>query len=249
MNVLKHTTMALLCLFLFTTSTTGMGFSQEEQETKGEETEQTVTNEPAQKESKNSAGLRQLLDIGIRNAVKLVGVEDGFYKNELIKILLPEKLQKIDKLLRQFGGKKLSDSLIIKMNRAAEKASVLALDIFVEAIKKIKFKDVLALLSSKENTATEFLKENTYDTLKEKFSPMVQTTMEEIDALKTYNSYVAKYKNNPFVKALGLEIDMAEYVTTKTIDGLFIMVAKEEQKIRTNPAARVTGLLKTIFGK
>ncbi len=261
MKLFKFMAVVFVCFCLLPVGMTVSGFSQEHQDTQsqqeiqGEPETQTEqedaeeTTEPVEKESKKSAGLRQLLDIGIRNAVKLVGIEDGFYKNELIKILLPEKLKKVDKLLRQFGGKKISETLIKKMNRSAEKASALALDIFVDAVKKIKFKDVLSLLSGKEHAATEFLRETTYDTLKEKFTPIVQTTMEEINALKTYNSYAAKYKNNPFVKELGLDIDIVDYVTEKSIDGLFTMVAKEEEKIRTDPAARVTSLLQTVFGK
>ncbi len=267
MKSFKFMTVVFVCVWFILVGVTVPGFGQEQQETQSrqetqgeqetqsepetqpEQDETVETTEPVEKESKKSAGLRQLLDIGIRNAVKLVGIEDGFYKNELIKILLPEKLKKVDKILRQFGGKKLSDSLVKKMNRAAEKASALALDIFVDAVKKIKFKDVVALLSGKEHAATEFLRATTYDTLKEKFSPIIQTTMEEIGALKTYNSYAAKYKNNPFIKELGLDIDIVDYVTEKSIDGLFTMVAKEEEKIRTDPAARVTSLLQTVFGK
>lgn len=246
MKFIKQITAILcFCFILGTITTPCFTVSQQEPE----QNEETETAEPVEKEGKKSAGLRQLLDIGIRNVIKLVGVEDGFFKNDLIKILLPEKLKKVDKILRTFGGKALSDSFILKMNRAAEKSSALVLDIFVDAIKKIKFKDVLSLLSGKENAATEFLKENTYDTLKEKILPIVTNTMEEINVLQTYNKYMEKYKTNPFSRALGLDIDIAEYVTEKTIDGLFIMVAEEEKKIRSDPAARVTGLLKSIFGK
>lgn len=262
MKSLKWLIAALLCFGILMIGMTAPGFSREKQETateqetqtsqetetKQEETTETETDEPIVENTK-SAGLRQLLSIGVKNAVKLVGIEDGFYKNDLIKILMPEKLKKIDRLVRQFGGKELSETLIKKMNRAAEKASALALDIFIDAVKKIKFQDVLALLSGKEDAATDFLKRTTSETLKEKFMPIVKNTMEEINALKTYNSYVGKYKNNPFVQALGLDIDIAEYVTDRAIDGLFTMIAKEEKKIREDPAARVTNLLQTVFGK
>ncbi|MCP5108829.1 MAG: DUF4197 domain-containing protein, partial [bacterium] len=124
-----------------------------------------------------------------------------------------------------------------------------ALDIFVTAIKNIKFKDVLGLLKGKENAATEFLETNTSEPLKEAFYPIVKNTMEEIKALKAFNDYMGKYSSTPFAKSLGLDIDLSEYVTGKAIDGLFIMVAKEEKKIRENPAARVTNLLKVLFGK
>jgi hypothetical protein len=198
---------------------------------------------------KTSMGMKELLNVGIKKAVELVGVEDGFYKNDAIKILMPEKLKKADSLLRKFGGEKLSEDLIRKMNRAAEKAAPLALDLFLEAIKNITFDDVLGLLSGKENAATEFLEVKTSETLKSTFYPIVKNTMEEIKAVKAYNDYIGKYKSNPLTKSLGLELDLSQYVTDKAIDGLFIMVAKEEKKIREDPAARVTDLLQNLFGK
>lgn len=198
---------------------------------------------------KKSAGLKELLKVGIKTAVQLVGVEDGFYKNDEIRIPLPDKLKKADKLLRRFGAGRLSDDLIKKMNRAAEKAAPLALDIFLEAIKNITFDDVLGLLSGNDNAATVFLQNKTSEPLKTAFYPMVKNTMEEVKAVKAYNDYMGKYSSNPFVKSLGLELDISRYVTDKAIDGLFLMVGKEEKKIREDPAARATDLLKVLFGK
>lgn len=224
-----------LCFSLVLFCSTAWGMNQKEEISPGTD--------------KNTLGLKELLTIGIHEAVKLVGVEDGFYKNEEIKIPLPEKLRNVDSFLRKFGAKEVSETLIKKMNRAAEQAAPLALDIFIKAIKNITFDDVLALLSGKENAATEFLESNTSETLKSTFYPIVKNTMEEIKALKAYNDYMGKYSSNPLVRSMGLDLDISKYVTDKAIDGLFIMVAKEEKKIRQDPAARVTDLLKIVFGK
>ena len=235
MTIRQCVVCGFLCFSLILLCSTTWGISREEETSSG----------PYQ----TTLGLKELLNIGILNAVKLVGIEDGYYKNEAIKILMPEKLKKVDTFIRKFGGKELSDTLIKKMNRTAEKAAPLAKDIFIEAIKNIKFHDVRSLLSGKENAATEFLETNTSETLKSTFYPIVKKTMEEIEAIKAYNQYIGKYSSNPFTKSLGLELDISQYVTDKAIDGLFIMVAKEEKKIREDPVARVTDLLKSLFGK
>ncbi len=228
-----------LCVSLILLCSTAWGISQEEE----------VSPVPEKNPDKNTRGLKHLLNIAVQNAVELVGIEDGFYRNDAIKILLPEKLKKIDRFVRMLGGRELSEILVKKMNRAAEKAVPLAKEIFLKAIKNIKITDVLGLLSGKENAATEFLETNTSETLKTTFYPIVKNTMEEIKALKSYNDFIGKYSSNPFTKSLGLEMDISKYVTDKAIDGLFIMVAKEEKKIREDPAARVTDLLKLLFRK
>ncbi len=259
MTLRRMAVCGFLCALLIMGISTGTVFAQEAQETQetqeaqetqeSQEVQESQEEEEAQPTDKKTLGLKELLKVGIETAVKLVGVEDGFYGNEGIKILMPEKLKKVDSLIRKFGGKKYSDALIKKMNRAAEKAAPLALDIFLEAIKNIKFSDVMGLLSGKENAATEFLETSTSDTLKETFYPIVKNTMEEIKAVKAYNDYIGKYSSNPLAQSLDLELDISKYVTGKAIDGLFVMVAKEEEKIRKDPAARVTDLLKGLFGK
>jgi len=196
-----------------------------------------------------SGGLKEALTVGIQEAVKLAGVEDGFYKNSAIKILLPEKLQKADTVVRQLGGEELSEKLVEKMNRAAEKATPQAQEIFVTAINDMQFEDANKILSGGDNAATTYLEENTSEELATSFYPIVKETMEEIGAIKTYDDFVGKYSSNPLMKMTDIDMDISRYVTEKTVDGLFVMVAEQEKKIRQNPAARVTDLLKSVFGK
>jgi len=196
-----------------------------------------------------SEGLKEALTVGVQEAVKLTGVEDGFYKNSAIKILLPEKLQKADTVVRQLGGEELSETLVEKMNRAAEKATPQAQEIFVTAIKDMQFEDANKILSGGDNAATTYLQENTSEELTTSFYPIVKETMGEIGAIKTYDDYVGKFSSNPLMKMTDIDMDISRYVTEKTVDGLFVMVAEQEKKIRENPAARVTDLLKSVFGK
>lgn len=198
---------------------------------------------------KTVLGLKEALVVGIQNAVKKAGTENGFYGNDAIKIMLPEKLQKVDSFIRQAGGEQLSDALIKKMNQAAEKSVPQALDIFSKGIQNMKIDDALTLLSGKENAATKYLEDTTSESLKSSFYPVIKTTMEELGAVKLYNDYIGKYESNPLMKMAGLEVDINKYVTGKSVDGLFLMVAEEEGKIRKNPEARVTDLLKDVFGK
>ncbi len=201
-------------------------------------------------EEKNTVlGIKEALSMGIQAAVNTVSVKDGFYKNNAIKILLPDTLQKVDTMIRKVGGGQLSEVLVQKMNRAAETAAPQALDIFTQAIKDMEINDAMTILSGKENAATTYLEENTADSLKSSFYPIVKTTMEEIGAVKAYNDYMGKFESNPLMQMTGMNTDINQYVTEKTIDGLFLMVANEEKKIRQNPAARVTDLLKSVFGK
>lgn len=196
-----------------------------------------------------SGGLKEALTVGVQEAVKLAGVEDGFYKNPAIKILLPEKLQNADKIVRQLGGEELSEMLVEKMNRAAEKAAPEAQEIFVTAIKNMRFEDANKILSGGDNEATTYLKENTSEELTTSFYPIVKETMGEVGAIKTYDDYVGKFSSNPLMKMADMDLDISRYVTEKSVDGLFVMVAEQEKKIRQNPAARVTDLLKSVFGK
>lgn len=192
-------------------------------------------------------GLKEALMVGIQTAVERTGTEGGFYQNPDIKILLPEKLQTADKVIRQLGGDELSEALVLKMNQAAEKAAPEAEAIFVDAIKTTTIDDAQRLLNGGDTAATGYLEDKTSASLKESFYPIIKSTMEEIGVIKTYNDYVGKYSSNPLLKVV--DLDLNRYVTDESIDGLFLMVAEEEKKIRENPAARVTDLLKSVFGK
>jgi hypothetical protein len=199
-------------------------------------------------DSQTSSGLKEALSIGIQEAVKLAGAENGFYKNAAIKITLPESLQKADQMIRQFGGEQLSETLVEKMNRAAEKAAPQAQEIFLQAIKDLQFSDVTGILSGNDTAATVYLKEKTSESLSTAFYPIIKSTMQEINGVKTYDDYIGKLASNPMMKMGGMDLDISQHVTDKAMEGLFHLVGEQEKNIREVPAARVTDLLKTVFG-
>lgn len=224
-----------------------------------------LTGVPSWGDERIAEGLKEALNVGIKEVVKTVGMEDGYYKNADIKIPLPEKLEKAGKTIKNLGGDQISEALVMKMNRAAEKAAPEAKEIFISSVKKMKIEDAMKVFSGEKNAATSYLQETASDDLKKAFYPIVKTEMEEINALKTYNEYVDKLnsggieKVGSMLKSSGIaktgiaeiadiELDINRYVTDKAIDGLFEMLSREETKIRENPEARVTDLLKDVFG-
>jgi len=194
-----------------------------------------------------ASGLKEALDIGARNAVKEVSKTDGYFSNQAIKILLPEKIRKAGDLLSTVGYKKEVDDFVLSMNRAAEKAAPKAAPIFADAIKHMTFDDAQKILRGGNTAATDFFKEKTRTKLFDEFKPVVTGSMDKVGVAQSYKKMTAGYSNIPFMKKE--DIDLDNYVTNKSLDGLFVMVGQEEQKIRTDPAARVTDLLKKVFGK
>jgi len=193
------------------------------------------------------SGLKEALSIGTDNAVKNVSGTDGYFGNEMIKILMPEKIQKVADVLRKVGYQKEVDDFILSMNRAAEKAAPMATEYFVGAIKEMSFGDAQKILNGGNAAATEFFKRKTSDKIAASFKPVVSSSMNEVGVTKKYKDMMGKYESLPFVDKESIDLD--SYVTNKAMDGLFYMVGEEEKKIRTDPAARVTDLLKTVFGK
>jgi hypothetical protein len=191
-------------------------------------------------------GLKEALTIGTGNAVSLVSLKDGFFANQAIKILMPEKIQKVADVLGKVGYQKEVDEFVLSMNRAAEKAAPQAKSIFVTAIQEMSFEDARKILNGGDTAATEFFKGKTGSKLSEAFKPIISSCMNEVGATRNYKEMMGKYTALPFMKAESLDLD--QHVTNKSLDGLFYMVGQEEKKIRTNPAARVTDLLKTVFG-
>jgi hypothetical protein len=192
-------------------------------------------------------GLREALKIGAENAVKKVSVLDGYYGNPEIKIPLPEKVQKIENLLRTVGMGSQVDAFTESMNRAAEKAAPAAKDLFWTAVKGMSFEDAKVILKGRDNEATLYLKDKTGAKLLETFKPLVHQAMGSVGVTKQYQDLETKVKSIPFV-GTNLGIDIDQYVSEKALNGLFLMLEKEEQKIRKDPAARVTELLKEVFG-
>lgn len=193
------------------------------------------------------SGLKEALLIGTENAVKNVSQTDGFFKNKMIKILMPEKIQKVANVLSKVGYQKEVDEFVLSMNRAAEKAAPKAASYFVGAIKEMSFEDARGILKGADTAATEFFRKKTNDKIYEAFKPIISSSMNEVGVTNAYKNMMSRYESIPFVDKQSLDLD--HYVTNKSLDGLFYMVGQEEKKIRTDPAARVTDLLKTVFGK
>ncbi len=198
-------------------------------------------------DAKIGSGLKEALHIGTENAVNLTGKTDGYFLNQAIKILMPEKLRTFEKGLRAVGYGPKVDEFVLSMNRAAEKAAPFAKQIFWDAIGEMTFEDVRKILSGNDTAATDYFKGKTTDKLTAVFKPIVDKSMNEVGVTRQYNELVGRYESIPFVKKESFDLD--HYVVTKALDGLFHMVGEEEKKIRKNPAARTTELLKEVFGK
>ena len=192
------------------------------------------------------AGLKEALTIGADNAVNLTGVTDGFFKNDAIKILMPPKLQNVEKALRVVGGTAQMDGLVLGMNRAAEKAAPAARTYLQQAILSMSITEAKAILTGADTAATDYFKTKTSAKLTEAFRPHVETAMSEVGVIQQFNALMASAKKIPFLKLDSFDIN--QYVVGKATDGLFYMVGQEEKKIRNNPAAQITPLLKQVFG-
>jgi len=196
---------------------------------------------------KIGSGLKEALQVGTGNAVNLTGKTDGYFLNQAIKILMPEKLKTFEKGLRAVGYGPQVDEFVLSMNRAAEKAAPFAKQIFWDAIGEMTFDDSKKILSGNETAATDYFKGKTTNKLTDVFKPIVSDAMNEVGVTRQYKDLVGRYESIPFVKKESFDLD--HYVVTKALDGLFHMVGEEEKKIRKNPAARTTELLKEVFGK
>lgn len=192
------------------------------------------------------AGLKQALELSAGKAVGLAGKTDGFLQNEDIRILLPTKLQSVGKAMRLIGEGDTVDDLEIGMNRAAERASSQAKPIFLDAIKKMSFSDARNILSGGETAATEYFRRTCSVDLTTAFTPIVHSSMQRVGVIKKYDHVI---KTAPGGSAIASEFDLDKYVVGKTLDGLFYTLGQEEVKIRTNPAAQTTALLKELFAK
>lgn len=192
-------------------------------------------------------GLKEALTLGTGNAVNLVSPKDGYFANQAIKILVPEKIRKVSDLLGKLGYQRQVDEFVLSMNRAAEKAAPQAKAIFVSAIHDMTFEDAKKILNGGDTAATEFFRGKTRGKLSDAFKPIISASMNDVGATRNYKEMMGRYAALPFMKAESLDLD--QYVTDKALDGLFYMVGQEEKKIRTDPAARVTDLLKTVFGR
>ena len=198
-------------------------------------------------DDKITSGLKEALQVGTNNAVKSTGRVDGFFGNAAIKILMPEKMRTLERGLRAIGYGPKVDQFVLSMNRAAEKASPAAKKIFLDAILQMSFEDARKIFTGGDTAATEYFKEKTSEELAAAFRPIVEKATSEVGVTQQYKDLTGRAQAIPFLKSESLDVD--HYVVTKALDGLFHVLGEEERKIRKNPAARVTSLLKEVFGK
>lgn len=193
-----------------------------------------------------AAGLKEALINGISNGSDLASQLDGYFKNPRIKIPFPPDVKKVEDKLRQVGLGSEVDRFVMTLNRGAEDAAKEAKPIFITAIKSMTIQDAWGILKGNETAATDYLRRVTSDQLREKFKPVIASSLEKVNATKYYSDLVTTYNKLPLVQKV--DPDLNEYATTKAMDGLFLLIADEEQKIRKDPVARTTELLKKVFG-
>jgi len=195
----------------------------------------------------NAAGIKEALAVGTERAVASLSQVDGYFGNAAVKILMPSSIQKVADVARMAGFQKQVDEFILSMNRAAEAAAPQAARYFGDAIRDMTLEDVRGILTGGDTAATEFFRRKTHDKLYAAFKPIVSQKVGEVGATRAYKDMMGRYESVPMMGRQSLDLD--DYVTNKSLDGLFHMVGEEEKKIRSNPAARSTDLLKAVFGK
>ena len=198
-------------------------------------------------EVKIGQALKQALQVGTENAVKLTGRPDGYFRNQAIKILLPERLKTLEQGLRVVGYGPQVDELVLGMNRAAEQAAPAAKQIFWDAIGDMTIDDARHILDGADTAATDYFKGKTTARLTTAFKPIVDKSMSQVGVTRQYDELLGRARGIPFLDVERFDLD--NYVVGKALDGLFHVVGDEEKKIRTNPAARVTDLLREVFGR
>lgn len=212
------------------------------------ELQQVVNQLPQSKENNTdmiASGLREALHFGIDRQVQKLTQKDGFFKNELVKILLPEDLRKVDNVMRDIGLSKVADEGFRVLNRAAEDAVKEATPIFISAIKNITFTDAKSILLGGNNAATHYLKQQTEAALYQKFQPVIERSFSKVGADKIWSNLIQNYNSLPFAKEI--TTDLTAYVTGETLKGVYKMIEIEEENIRTKLNTRTTDLLKRVF--
>jgi hypothetical protein len=191
-------------------------------------------------------GLKEALGVGTSRSVDLLGRPDGYLKDVDVRIPMPEKLHVVDASLRTIGKGRLVDEFVTSMNRAAETAAPLARSVFLDTIKQMSFQDALQIVRGKEHEATDYLRANAGPRLDTLFRPIVAEQLDKVGTTRSFDAMMSRASALPFAGKSAFNLD--EYVTGKALDGMFLMIGREEEKIRKDPMARTTDLLKTVFG-
>lgn len=215
-----------------------------------DELQQVVNNLPQDggnilSDAQIGAGLKDALQLGIDKQVSKLTAKDGFFKNELTKILLPEELRKVDKTLRDVGLGKLADEGLKVLNRAAEDAVKEATPIFVNAVKGITFTDAKNILLGSDDAATQYLTSRTQQELYNKFNPVIENSFSKVGADQIWSNLINRYNSIPLTN--NVNPDLTDYVTQEALKGVYKMIAVEEKQIRTKYTSRTTDLLKKVF--
>lgn len=193
-----------------------------------------------------SKGLKEALIQGAGKAVNKLGAVDGFFGNKEVKIPLPDTMKKAEKAMRMFGMSKQADDLVLKMNRAAEAAVPEAKALLVDSVKKMSVEDAKSILTGGDDAATQYFKKTTSAPLTEKFLPIVKKATENVQLAQQYNKFAEM--GNKFGVVKKDQVNLEQYVTQKTLDGVYLMMAKEEAAIRKDPVGQASNLLKKVFG-
>lgn len=214
----------------------------------------TITNQTTKKSGTSSLtneeiikGLKEALNVGVNNSSSAAAKLDGFYKNPLIFIPFPEDAKRVEQKLREYGFGDKVDRFTKTLNRAAEEASKEAAPIFLSAVKGMTIQDGLGILKGNNTAATSYLQGKTNNQLQQSFSPIIQRALDQTSATKYWTELVTIYNKIPTVQKVNP--DLVSYATGKSINGLFILIGREEEKIRQNPAARVSDILRKVFGQ
>ncbi|MFA6923907.1 MAG: DUF4197 domain-containing protein [Bacteroidales bacterium] len=224
----------------------GLIYSQNKLQDVINKTKKTITDNKPLTNTEVVKGLKEALNVGTNNSTKKVSAVDGYFKNQAIKIILPPDAVKMEKTLRGMGMGQQVDKCVLTLNRAAEEAAKQAAPIFLNAITQLTITDGMNILKGKDNAATQYLKDKTTNDLKIKFKPVIHNALQKVEITKYWNPLMTKYNKLPMVQKINPNLD--DYVTVKALDGLFKMLEGEELKIRKDPAARISDILKRVFG-
>ncbi|MEN8006862.1 MAG: DUF4197 domain-containing protein [Candidatus Krumholzibacteriota bacterium] len=204
-----------------------------------------ILNKPLDSETV-AAGLKEALRIGTERSTNTTSAVDGFYGNAAIRVALPEQYDSVAKAIRDIGLGSQVDQFELSMNRAAEKASAEAVEVFWDSITRMSISDAFGILNGEDNAATEYFRRQTSSELMARFQPIVISSMKEVGVYRIHEDLVARYNMLPIAKPEAVDLD--DYITERTVDGIFLILEGEEKKIRDDPAARTTELLRKVFG-
>jgi hypothetical protein len=207
---------------------------------------QSVISKTVLSNSDISTGLKEALTIGATKATGQLAVLNGFYKDSLVKILMPAEAEVVSTQLKKIGLGYLVDSVVLSMNRAAEHACVKVAPVFIGAIKQMSFQEAVGILKGADNAATEYLKVKSSDSLKLLIEPIIGNSLKQTKTIELWTAVFKTYNRIPFVQKVNPNLSL--YVTEKTMQAVFLKMALEEKKIRTNSAAQTSTILKSVFG-